>query len=39
MWNPNRNYHSGSVDLEVMAMKGYSIISKALELKPHHQMV
>ena len=33
-----RYYHSVRVDLEVLAMKGYSILSKALELEPHPQI-
>ena len=38
-WDPNWYDHSGSVDLGVMAMKGYSTFPKVLVLELQHQMV
>ena len=35
-WSPNSYYHSGSVDLGVMAMNGYSTVPEAPELEPYH---
>ena len=38
-WDPNRYYHSRTVNLEVTAMKEYFTFRKAQRLEPHHQMV
>ena len=35
-WNPSRYYYSRTVNLGVMAMEGYSVLPKAIELEPDH---
>ena len=36
--NPNRYYNFKSVNLGVIAMKGYPTLLRSLELEPQHQM-
>ena len=37
-WDPDRYYNSRSVDLGVMAMKGYFTLPRFSELEPRHRM-
>ena len=37
-WNPNRYYHSGLVDLGVMAVKRYFMVLRVPEFEPHFKM-
>ena len=37
IWSPNRYYHSESVNLRVVTMKGYSTFLRVPEQEPHHQ--